>query len=447
MPPNFSKQIFQSTTSSMSQRTKSNALYIALGITACGAMLKVAYETYTRSKSSSSSSDDDDDIPVATNHESMALLQPLFENAAQQAKLIIPSLNTTDQLMVYGLFKQASVGNFDKDTTTNPPPNRLNMVAYKKYEAWKKFNGMPQHFAMMKYVEVVEHFALQHSENNINNASASAGGQDAVLNMMDDSDIVYDSDDSSSGGLSLSDEGNSERYEDYSYDINNDDTPKSKSNLGQTYGHDLSFAAKQSTLGGSASGSDESLPLSFEDLADGEKPTILQAVTWQNAKLLNQIIYGADADLDNVEGNENKSHKLDAEIVNQRDELGQSALHMAADKGDPQIISILLSAGADPNAIDHEGISVLEAAVIGGNVHAVKLLLDAGADPDHEDMEGDTPRNCAEDDDNDEMKVLLRNAKRLDGKEIEGEHGLGDVDSNEYEKVDNTSFDESTASC
>jgi hypothetical protein len=299
----------------------------------------------------------------------------------------------------------------------------------------------------MKYIEIVEHFALQHSGNNINNASASAGGQDAVLNMMDDSDIVYDSDDSSSGGLSLSDEGNSERYEDYSYDINNDDTPKSKSNLGQTYGHDLSFAAKQSTLGGSASGSDESLPLSFEDLADGEKPTILQAVTWQNAKLLNQIIYGADADLDNVEGNENKSHKLDAEIVNQRDELGQSALHMAADKGDPQIISILLSAGADPNAIDHEGISVLEAAVIGGNVHAVKLLLDAGADPDHEDMEGDTPRNCAEDDDNDEMKVLLRNAKRLDGKEIEGEHGLGDVDSNEYEKVDNTSFDESTASC
>lgn len=162
---------------------------------------------------------------------------------------------------------------------------------------------------------------------------------------------------------------------------------------------------------------------------------------------MNQIIYGADADLDNVEGNENKSHKLDAEIVNQRDELGQSALHMAADKGDPQIISILLSAGADPNAIDHEGISVLEAAVIGGNVHAVKLLLDAGADPDHEDMEGDTPRNCAEDDDNDEMKVLLRNAKRLDGKEIEGEHGLGDVDSNEYEKVENTSFDESTASC
>jgi hypothetical protein len=41
-------------------------------------------------------------------------------------------------------------------------------------------------------------------------------------------------------------------------------------------------------------------------------------------------------------------------------------------------------------------------------------LLDAGADPDQEDNDGDSARTCAEDDDNDAMKVLLRNAKRLD---------------------------------
>jgi len=54
---------------------------------------------------------------------------------------------------------------------------------------------------------------------------------------------------------------------------------------------------------------------------------------------------------------------------------------------------------------------VLEAAVIGGSIEVVTILVNAGADPDHQDVDGDTPRSCAEDDDNEDMKMLLRGAQ------------------------------------
>jgi hypothetical protein len=80
------------------------------------------------------------------------------------------------------------------------------------------------------------------------------------------------------------------------------------------------------------------------------------------------------------------------------DSAGQTALHLAADRGHPTIIKCLYKAGADIHAADHDGISVLQAAVIAGNVDICKLLCQLGANPDQPDRDGDTPRNCAEDD-------------------------------------------------
>jgi acyl-CoA-binding protein len=89
------------------------------------------------------------------------------------------------------------------------------------------------------------------------------------------------------------------------------------------------------------------------------------------------------------------------------DETGQTALHLAADRGAYSVVKKLLDHGANPNTVDNDGISVLQAAVISGNVNTCRLLLDRGAHPDQADHDGDTPRSCAEDDGSTEMKDLF----------------------------------------
>ena len=333
-------------------KATARALYVVLGITASAVILKIAHKKYRQKKDGRLINNDG-----TTPHESIALLKPIFERAAQQAKSL--SLDQNDQLMVYGLYKQSIIGNVNISA-----PNRLNMVARAKYDAWGKFNGMPQHFAMMKYVEIVEHFTIENAGKDP--SSSATGAEGRILDMMDDSDIIYD-DDHSSVDLSESNEDDNEALD---------------------LGHDsMMMGSRQSTLGGNA---DETSELKFH-----KKMSIMEAAGTGDATILRQAIEN---------GND----------VNEEDENGQTALHMAADKGDVECIALLLDKGADPNATDKEGISILEAAVIGGCVGAVKLLLAVGADPDHEDMDGDTPRSCAEDDDNEEMKSLLREAKRRD---------------------------------
>jgi acyl-CoA-binding protein len=80
------------------------------------------------------------------------------------------------------------------------------------------------------------------------------------------------------------------------------------------------------------------------------------------------------------------------------DESGQTALHLAADRGSIECLKVLLEIGANPLAADKDGISVLQAAVISGHVEACVILLDHGADPGQEDLDGDTPVSCAMDD-------------------------------------------------
>ena len=84
--------------------------------------------------------------------------------------------------------------------------------------------------------------------------------------------------------------------------------------------------------------------------------------------------------------------------VNHQDESGQTALHLAADKGSVECCIALIEAGSNVNSADHDGISVLQAAVIAGNVRVCKILLDYGADTDQADVDGDTPRSCAMED-------------------------------------------------
>lgn len=92
---------------------------------------------------------------------------------------------------------------------------------------------------------------------------------------------------------------------------------------------------------------------------------------------------------------------------NAMDASGQTALHLCADRGHVDCMNALMKAGANLNAGDNDGITALQAAVISGHKPACLSLLAAGADPDQEDRDGDTPRACAEDDD--DIKQLFRN--------------------------------------
>ncbi len=60
---------------------------------------------------------------------------------------------------------------------------------------------------------------------------------------------------------------------------------------------------------------------------------------------------------------------------------GEPATALAARAGDAGILAMLLDAGADPNATDESGVAVLVGAVVEGDAEIVRMLLEAGADP------------------------------------------------------------------
>ncbi|GFH58858.1 hypothetical protein CTEN210_15334 [Chaetoceros tenuissimus] len=323
-------------------------LYALLGLTACG----IAYKIYTSKIKKSTQQ------PMEDDEKAISLLNPDFQVAASNARSL-SGLDATDQLMIYGLYKQAKEGN----ASNANGPSRLNIVASKKYAAWQKFTGMPRHFAMMKYIEVIEHFMSL--ENDGQQGVSMGYGNEGVLDMMNQDDIDYGDED-----------------DDDSIDFSEDSTDYTDNG-----GDGINIGgARQSTL--VRYNEEENLGVEVET-------SIFSAASSGDVDRLKSCLEsGCDVD--------------------ERDDCGQTALHLAADQGCLDCVKQLLEAGAFVNAVDNDGISALAAAVIGGDVDVVRALLEAGADPDQEDMDGDTPRTCAEDDDNVELKALLRSAKRLD---------------------------------
>ena len=66
--------------------------------------------------------------------------------------------------------------------------------------------------------------------------------------------------------------------------------------------------------------------------------------------------------------------------VDERDNMGLTPLHWAAQQGDSRLTRVLLKFGADPNATDRNGFTALHWAVSCGNGSCISQLLEAGAD-------------------------------------------------------------------
>ena len=79
----------------------------------------------------------------------------------------------------------------------------------------------------------------------------------------------------------------------------------------------------------------------------------------------------------------------------ERSKDGESALHVAAIRGDSEVVRALIGAGAEVDARTPEGpliaMTPLHWAIYHGHTEMVRLLLEAGADPHLADQNGKTP--------------------------------------------------------
>ena len=84
----------------------------------------------------------------------------------------------------------------------------------------------------------------------------------------------------------------------------------------------------------------------------------------------------------------------DPQLVKARDKDGSTPLHWATWKGHLAIVSLLLDAGADVNAQnhnDHWGTTPLHAAAHANQAAIAQLLIARGAEVNAQDLNGKTP--------------------------------------------------------
>ena len=111
-----------------------------------------------------------------------------------------------------------------------------------------------------------------------------------------------------------------------------------------------------------------------------------------------------------------REHIAQGADVGEIDYMNKTALIYAAEKGDPEIVNRLIGKGADVNAEYKyypmmDRISVLWEAVDRKRPDIVRLLLDAGAHPNSRGIEGTTALNDARERGYDKIVALIEAAQ------------------------------------
>ncbi|KAI4898876.1 hypothetical protein NFI96_003769, partial [Prochilodus magdalenae] len=105
-----------------------------------------------------------------------------------------------------------------------------------------------------------------------------------------------------------------------------------------------------------------------------------------------------------------------ADVVNSANADGITALHQACIDGSIEVVSFLLSQGANVNQVDNEGWTPLHVAASCGNTEIAEYLLKQGASLSSVNCDGDVPLDIAEDE---TMETLLLEHTRKQGVDLE----------------------------
>lgn len=103
----------------------------------------------------------------------------------------------------------------------------------------------------------------------------------------------------------------------------------------------------------------------------------------------------------------NKMIAASRSVVNARNDLGSTPLHIAAGIAAPDIARLLIEKGAVINAKDNSGATPLHIAAFSGRKASLELLLAKGADVHAKDNQGKTARDYAETGVNRELSAIL----------------------------------------
>lgn len=97
----------------------------------------------------------------------------------------------------------------------------------------------------------------------------------------------------------------------------------------------------------------------------------------------------------------------DKNLINARNELGSTPLHMAATNSNSALAKLLVAKGADINAKDTHSTTPLHLAAFTGKKELVEFFLAHGADAYAKDFKGETARDKAYHSLNQEIQGIL----------------------------------------
>ncbi|AET40539.1 long-chain fatty acid transporter ACB1 Ecym_6148 [Eremothecium cymbalariae DBVPG len=86
------------------------------------------------------------------------MVSQLFEEKAKAANGLPSNVSQDEMLQLYGLYKQATVGDNNKEK-----PGIFNMKDRYKWDAWDKLKGTSQEDAEQQYIKLVDELTAKYS--------------------------------------------------------------------------------------------------------------------------------------------------------------------------------------------------------------------------------------------------------------------------------------------